>query len=58
MSFIINKDEKEISSRHRGVAIVSFCDGHSECLSDSIPPHILKALLTVDGGENLENAAY
>jgi hypothetical protein len=54
MTFHINKGPKEISSRHPGCAVVSFCDGHQLTLHEDIKPETLKALTTVDGGEKVD----
>jgi hypothetical protein len=58
MSFQINKDGKEISSHHPGIAVVSFCDGHQSFLPENIKPETLKALITVDGGEAVKPEDY
>lgn len=54
MSFRINDpDRPSISSHHPGGAQVVFVDGHVELLSDDLPPEVLKAMITIDGGENI-----
>ena len=54
MSFRINDpDGKGISSDHPGVAYVVFADGHVGCLSDDMDPKLVKALLTINGGEDV-----
>jgi type II secretory pathway pseudopilin PulG len=39
----------QIASRHRGVIIVSFCDGHQMPLADSIHVDVFKHLMTPSG---------
>lgn len=54
MSFRINDPSKpSISSLHNDGPHVVFADGRSARLSEAIPPDILKALLTIDGGEKI-----
>ena len=44
-----------VSSNHPGNrALVAFCDGHSHIILTKIRPDTLKALLTVDGGEDID----
>jgi hypothetical protein len=53
MSFTVNDGPNSISSRHpRGPAVL-FCDGEVFRLNPSIDPDTLKALVTIDGGENI-----
>ncbi len=55
MSFQINdKTKPSISSHHRGGAHVLFADGSVRFLRDSTPPEIVRALLTIDGGEEID----
>lgn len=55
MSFRVNDRSKpSLSSAHRGAAIVLFADGHTQTLSNSIDPEVLKALLTITGGEKIQ----
>jgi prepilin-type processing-associated H-X9-DG protein len=55
LHFTINgrtrRELPEISSHHPHGANVAFCDGSVRLLKDSTSPHLVKALLTVDGGE-------
>lgn len=54
MSFRINDpDGRGISSGHPGIACVSFCDGHQEFLSAELDPKLVKALTTINGGEDV-----
>ena len=55
MSFRVNdRSQPSISSAHRGAAVVLFADGHTQALSDSIDPEVLKSLLTIAGGEKIQ----
>lgn len=55
MSFRVNdRSQPSISSAHRGAAVVVFADGHTQALSNSIDPNVLRALLTIDGGEAIK----
>jgi hypothetical protein len=58
MSFIINKDAKEISSHHPGRACATFCDGHQTVLTADIKPETLKALTTFDGHEPVNDGEF
>jgi prepilin-type processing-associated H-X9-DG protein len=55
LNFTINgrsrREIKEISSYHPHGANVAFCDGSVRLLKDSTNPHLVKAMLTIDGGE-------
>jgi prepilin-type processing-associated H-X9-DG protein len=52
MSFRVNdRSQPSVSSAHRGAAVVVFADGHTQTLSDRTDPAVLKALMTIDGGE-------
>lgn len=54
MSFRINDPDKpSISSHHQIGPGVVFADGRFRRLSNSISPDIVKALLTINGGENI-----
>lgn len=54
MSFRINDPSKpSISSPHADGPGVVFADGRYKRLSESIPPEIVKALLTINGGEKI-----
>jgi prepilin-type processing-associated H-X9-DG protein len=56
MSFRINDPNgKGISSDHPGVAYVVFADGHVGCLADNLDSKLVKALLTINGGEDVSN---
>ncbi|PQO37971.1 DUF1559 domain-containing protein [Blastopirellula marina] len=60
MSFQINDPEKpSISSHHPHGPHVVFCDGKVGQLGPDLPPEVLKAMITIDGGEKIvqdENA--
>ena len=45
---------KSISSYHPGGAYVMFADGNLRFLSEDTSPALLKALLTIDGGEDMQ----
>ncbi len=52
LSFAINGGKRrEISSYHRDGANVAFCDGSVRLLKKSTNPQLVKAMLTIDGGE-------
>ncbi len=54
MSFRINAPgAKGISSYHRGGAMVVFVDGHETFLTDDLDPNLVKALITINGGEDV-----
>jgi Protein of unknown function (DUF1559) len=42
-----------ISSLHANVALALFADGHTTALPNTIPADVLRALLTIDGGEKI-----
>ncbi len=42
-----------ISSHHPNVAMAVYLDGHTQAINDNIPPQILRALLTIAGGEQI-----
>lgn len=53
----INVDKRhEISSYHNGSAYFAFVDGSVRDLSDKMSPAILKAILTIAGGETIDEA--
>lgn len=55
MSLRLNDPSKpSISSPHTDGAIAVFADGHTQTLSNAIDPQVLKALLTIQGGESIE----
>ncbi len=55
MSYRLNDASKpSISSPHMDGAIAVFADGHTQTLSNAIDPKVLKALLTIHGGEIIE----
>ncbi|HXT57385.1 MAG TPA: DUF1559 domain-containing protein [Pirellulales bacterium] len=57
MSFRVNdRSQPSVSSAHRGAAVAVFADGHTQTLSNSIDPRVLRALLTIDGGESINGA--
>jgi prepilin-type processing-associated H-X9-DG protein len=54
VNFKINSSKRQgISSYHLGGINAAFCDGSVRFLNDSIPPQLLKAMLTIDGGEQV-----
>ena len=54
LNFTINAGKRsEISSYHPHGANVAFCDGSVRFLKDSTNPQLVKAMLTIDGGENV-----
>ncbi len=54
MSFRINDpDRPSISSHHPGGAYVVFCDGRVRFLKNDTDPKIVRALLTIAGGEDV-----
>lgn len=54
MSFRVNDPNgKGISSYHRGVANVGLADGSVRSIADNIDPKFLKALTTINGGEDM-----
>ncbi len=44
-----------IRSYHAGVVMTTFCDGSAKGVSKDIDPKLLKALMTVNGGESIES---
>ncbi len=55
ISFGINASKRQgISSHHPMGANVAFCDGSVRLLTNSTNPQLVKAMLTVDGGEKVE----
>jgi len=55
IKFGINDSKRQgISSNHFNGANVAFCDGSVRLLHNSCNPHLVKAMLTVDGGEKTE----
>ena len=50
------KSGKSTSSKHAGGANVAYADGHIEYLRDGLSPEVLRALLTIHGGERLESS--
>ncbi len=55
MNFGINTSKRQgISSNHPSGANVAFCDGSVRLLSKSYNPQLVKAMLTVNGGEKAE----
>jgi hypothetical protein len=54
MSFRINDPNgKAISSDHPGGALAVFADGSVHFLTDDVDPNIVKALTTINGGEDV-----
>ena len=52
LNFTINGSKRqEISSYHRHGANAAFCDGSVRLLKNSTNPQLVKAMLTIDGGE-------
>ncbi len=45
-----------ISSGHPGGVILTFADGHSEFIPNTLPPETLRALLSIDGGEQIDHS--
>jgi hypothetical protein len=55
MGYQVNNPlEPGISSMHPSCASALFADGHTQTLSNSIDPSVLKALLTIAGGEKIQ----
>ncbi|HEY2251644.1 MAG TPA: DUF1559 domain-containing protein [Planctomycetaceae bacterium] len=52
------KSGKGISSHHPGLACVAFADGRRRALSEKIKPATLSALLTIRGGEKINDFDY
>ncbi len=51
----MNVDKRHgISSNHSGIACVAYADGHIMYLPDNISPTLLRAFLTIAGGERVE----
>jgi prepilin-type processing-associated H-X9-DG protein len=54
LKFTINGNKRhEISSYHRAGANVALCDGSVRLLKESTNPHLVRAMLTIDGGEHI-----
>lgn len=54
MSFKINdKDRISVRSNHPHIVNISFADGSVRSVKDDIDPKLLKALITIDGGEDV-----
>lgn len=54
MSFRINDPDKmSISSHHPGGPLVGMADGSVRQLSPDLPPEVVKAMITVNGGEKI-----
>ena len=54
MSFRINDPiAVGIRSKHSGVANVGLCDGSVRCLNENMDPEVVKAMLTIAGGEKI-----
>jgi hypothetical protein len=54
MTFRVNDPvSKGISSYHRGLAYIALCNGSICCICDDIDPKLLKALVTINGGEDV-----
>jgi prepilin-type processing-associated H-X9-DG protein len=54
MNFGINSAKRQcISGNHPGGAYVVFCDGHAHWLDEKTNPELIKAMLTIDGGETI-----
>lgn len=47
-----------IASRHEGICVAAFCDGHTTSLKSSISPTTLQALATRSGGEQVSDDVY
>ena len=43
-----------ICSSHPGIVNITLCDGSARSISHDIDPKLLKALMTIDGGESVE----
>ena len=55
IDFRINGEKRPgIGSHHPGKVNVAMCDGSKISLADSTPPEVVKALTTIDGGEDVE----
>ncbi|MEA1951047.1 MAG: DUF1559 domain-containing protein [Planctomycetota bacterium] len=54
---IVEDDSTDIGIRsyHSGIVNVTFCDGIVKSISKDIDPKLLKALMTIDGGESVES---
>jgi hypothetical protein len=54
MNFRINSTKRQcISGNHPDVAVVAFCDGSARRLDEKTNPELIKAMLTIDGGETI-----
>ena len=47
-----------LSSNHPGGVVVSFANRDTRHLSEELPPEVLRALLTIDGGEKVSYDDY
>jgi hypothetical protein len=50
--------EHGIGGNHPGCVVTAFTDGHVATLKDTISPEDLKAMLTIAGGEKIEDGKY
>jgi prepilin-type processing-associated H-X9-DG protein len=58
MSFRINDpSRKGVSSYHPGLAGVVFADCHVQFIEDGVDPKLVKALMTINGGEDVSSIA-
>lgn len=54
MSMLLNdSSQMSLSSHHPTGVWVVFCDGSVDALSPDLPPEVLKAMITIDGGEKI-----
>ena len=44
-----------ISSSHPNAVVAVFADGHTQALTNKTPAEIIRALLTIDGGEQISD---
>ena len=59
LDFKINGSKRPgIGSHHSGGANVVFCDGHGRFIYATTPPELIKAMLTIDGGEKIPEEEY
>lgn len=54
----VNGSRRGISSNHPGGANVVFCDRSVRFLPDDVPPETLRAMLTISGGEAIDESQY